>query len=204
MNLIAKFLVICGLVAPVVSGATELRGVADVNVTSDTAANAKNMAIDEARRQIIVDVLLPYAENGPLRAAVAKEKASVLTNLISGSGISGERQSDTAYSAKIEMTVNRAAAKNWMAAHDIKNWLGMDDDGAGRFRMTLVTNGAVDDWARFRRVAADNGINIDTVSIRNGQVVFSVPSSRRGAFTIALRDAGFQYQNRDDTLYIFK
>ena len=92
----------CSAVAAV---AAELGGTASVNVTSDTAAAAKNMAFDEARRQIIVDALSPYSDTSALRAAVANEKSSGLTPLIASSGISGEKLSDTTYAAKITMTL---------------------------------------------------------------------------------------------------
>ena len=77
--------------------ATELSGTASVSITSDTSASAKNIAMDEARRRIIVDSLSHYSVPDQLRAAVKDAKSSELTNLIAASEISGERQSDTTY-----------------------------------------------------------------------------------------------------------
>lgn len=184
--------------------ATELTGTASVNVTSDTAATAKNMAFDEARRQIIVDVLSPYSDSVALRSAVSNEKSSGLMPLISSSGISGEKLSDTTYSAKITMTVNRRAAKNWLANHNIQNWLAMEDLGSGTFPMVLVLNNRMTDWSNVRRVAAGAGVDLNTVSIDNGEVTFSVASQYRGTITIALRNAGWKYKDHDGALYIYK
>ena len=41
--------------------ASDLVGTASVRMTSDTATTAKTMAINDARRQILIDKLKPYA-----------------------------------------------------------------------------------------------------------------------------------------------
>jgi len=186
------------------SVAAPLVGVANVNVTSDTAVTAKNMAMDEARRQIIVDVLSPYADSAALRNAVAEEKSSVLANLIASSGIGGERQSDTAYSASITMTIDRAAAARWLADNNVQNWLSVVEDGGNQFFVIANLNSKLSDWMQIRRVAADAGIDLNTVSLHGNEVLYRVQSSRRGKLTIALRDAGWRYQDRDGVLYIFR
>lgn len=196
-------LVLCGTLCGAAIGA-DLMGVASVNVTSDTAATAKTMAFDEARRQIIVDALSPYSDSSALRAAVSGEKSSVLTSLIASSGISGEKLSDTTYAAKITMTLNRAAAKDWMASHDIQNWLTVDESVSDIFPMVLMLNNRISDWTDVRRTAAGVGIDLNTASIADGQIVFHVASARRGALTIALRNAGWKYKDRDGALYIYK
>ena len=190
---------VCG-----VTGAAPLSGVANVNMTSDTAVTAKNMAMDEARRQIIVDVLSPYSDSSALRSAVANEKSSVLATLISSSGISGERQSGTAYSASITMTVDRAAAKRWMADTEIQNWLNIVEDSGNSFLVVVNLNNKLTDWVQIRRAATDAGIDLNTVSVSGNKIVYRVQSSRRGALTIALRDAGWRYQDLDGALHIFK
>lgn len=188
-----------------VANAAELVATASVNVTSDTAATAKNMAMDEARRQIIVDTLSPYSDTVALRDAVAHEKSSVLTTLIASSGIRGERLSDTTYSANITMTVDRNAAKNWLAEHDIQNWLSVDGMNAENESVVAVSlNDRLSDWARVRRIANDAGIDLNTKSINGNVIYFRVPAARRGALTIAMREAGWRYQNRDGVLHIFK
>lgn len=186
-------------------GAAELVATASVNVTSDTAATAKNMAMDEARRQIIIDTLSPYSDSVALRDAVSHEKSSVLTTLIASSGIRGERLSDTTYSANITMTVDRNAAKNWLAEHDIQNWLSVDGIGAENESVVAVSlNDRMADWTHFRRIANDAGIDLNTKSINGNVIYFRVPAARRGALTIAARESGWRYKNRDGVLHIFK
>ena len=111
-RIIGLFVGLYCAVSAVDAGAVQLMSSANVSVASDTATNAKNIAMDEARRQVIVDCLLPYSDNSGLRGAVKSEKSSVLMNLISSSEIANEKLSDTTYSARVTMSVNNVAAKN--------------------------------------------------------------------------------------------
>ncbi|MBR2510997.1 MAG: hypothetical protein IKB59_02400, partial [Alphaproteobacteria bacterium] len=56
------FCILFGCLVPVLAGAFELRGMAPVNITSDTAATAKKMAFTEATRQIVTDSLRQYVD----------------------------------------------------------------------------------------------------------------------------------------------
>lgn len=203
---IRNVFLVCGLVVCCAHGvrAADLTATAHVNVTSDTAATAKNMALDEARRQVIIDALSPYSDAGALRRAVGAEKASVLTTLVESSSIGGEKQSDTTYSANITMTLNRAAARNWMVAHDVQNWLGDGNDSGNESWAVVTLEKRLSDWGRVRKIATDAGIDLNTKTINGPQMSVRIPASKRAALTIALRDAGWQYQDRDGVLYIFK
>lgn len=206
MNFVGKFLVLFGALifmnAPVF--AASLTGRANVNVTSDTATNAKNMAFDEARRQIIRDVLSNYSDANTLREVLKNEKSAVLTNLISTSSITGERLSDTTYSAVIEMTLDRAAAQSWMNEHGIQNWIGREENVYDASQMVVTLTNKISDWASVRGIAASNDIDLNTTLIDGNQMSFLIPVSKRGALTIALRDAGWKYQDRDGVLHIFR
>lgn len=202
MKKILSIAILCLL--PTLCVAAGLTGTAHVNITSDTATTAKKMAFDEARRQIIVDVLSPYSDASALRSAVANEKNSVLTNLIESSGISGERLSDTTYSANIKMTVNRTAAQNWMAGNDIQNWLKTEDDDGDRFTIVATLRDKFADWGQIRRAATGAGVDLETESINGNQIVFRASTARRAALTSALRENGWRYRNRDGLLHIFK
>lgn len=103
--------------------AADLVGSAYVNMTSDTSSAAKTMAINDARRQILIDKLSPYAMKEQLVPAIKDAKSADLVNLIVETSIDNEKISDTAYSAKITMTVDKVASRTWMAENDIQNWL---------------------------------------------------------------------------------
>lgn len=203
---LCKCLFVSGLVGLLsrVVFAAGLVGTASVNVTSDTAATAKKMAFDEARRQIISDVLGQYADADALRAVVAEENSAILTTLIASSSISGERQSDTTYSANISMSINRQAAKNWMNDNAIQNWLIVTEDAGDKFFVFVDLSDKLSDWAQIRRAAANAGIDLDTQFVDGNQMVFAVLQARRSAFTILARENGWRYRNMDGNLRIFR
>ena len=184
--------------------AANLSGTASVNVTSDTAANAKNMAMAEARRQIIIDVLSSYSDEAAMKALVAAEKSNVLTDLIESSSISGERQSGTTYSADIKMTLDAVAVKTWLDSHDIRNWVRVGEDVTDTVGVVVTLGNKISDWMSVRRSAANAGIMLTADSIKGNEIAFRVDAGRRGALTIALRNAGWKYADRDGVLHVYK
>ena len=117
------FMVLAVLFVATGAGAAELRGTASVNVTSDTAVNAKNMAFDDATRQIVTNVLRQYVDVDALTTAVKDANKSELSNLILSSSIDGEQTSDTTYSANVSMIIDVDAARAWLDEKEIQHWL---------------------------------------------------------------------------------
>lgn len=183
--------------------AAELSGTASVSITSDTSASAKNIAMDEARRQIIVDSLSHYSMPDQLRAAVADAKNSELTNLIASSEISGERQSDTTYSANITMTIDRGLARTWLNAAGVQNWLP-DDTSGDKFVVVAYVSDPIADWIGLQEIARNEKLDLSTKYMNNGQVTIELPVARRGEFTAAVRGAGWRYSDNDGVLRIWK
>ena len=201
---ICKFLfglVCCGVLAS--AHAVDLYGVTSVNITSDTAANAKNIAFDEARRQIIADALRQYADADALGAAIKKAKSSELMNLISSSSIDGEKLSDTTYSANISMTLDSEAARNWLQAGEIQNWLPTDGQH-DVFEVSVKLSDPIADWIQLNKIARAEKIDLGTQSISGGMVTLKLPVSVRGKFTIAVREGGWRFANNEGVLRIWK
>ena len=189
-------LLFVGVFLSLPSWAVDLRGVASVNVTSDTAATAKNMAFDEARRQIIMDSLRQYADVNALRDAVKQAKTSELTDLIAESSIDGEKLSDTTYSAQISMTVDLDVSRRWLEQNEVQNWLP-DDTKRDGFTVVIKLSEPLADWGRLK-------IDFDTKNITGNVVTLELPNSVRGRFTIAVREAGWRYANKDGVLNLWK
>ena len=171
--------------------AADLSGTASVNVTSDTAANAKDMAFDEARRQIITESLSQYSNQEQLRAVINQTSGADLTNLIASSSIEGEKQSDTTYSANITMTVDRNAAKQWMTDNNIQNWL-TDNNSGDVFVLQAVMSDKVANWMELKQIARAEGLDLSTKYINGNQVTVELPLNSRTAFTIAIRERGWR------------
>ncbi len=199
---VRKFLVVA-ILATFTGGAwcADLTGSTNVNVTSDTAAEAKNKAFNQARRQIIVDALASYTAVDALRAAVADESSAVLTNLIALSSIDGEKFSDTTYSANITMTVDADAARVWLTDKGVQNWLPVDGKGDA-FVAVINLRNRVADWANLLQIARNDKINVDTKVIAGNQVTIQVPEVNRTNFTIALRESGWKTENHDGVLHV--
>lgn len=193
---------VAGALAIVSADAAQLVSTANVSVASDTATSAKDIAMDEARRQVIVDTLLPYSDNTGLRGAVKSEKASVLMNLISSSEIANEKLSDTTYSAAVTMTVNDFAAKNWLDSRGVQNWIPVGNVSTNNFVLVANLSNKISYWASLHRVAIGTGIDLNTRYIEGNKISFVLPASKRGAITIALRDNGWRFQDIDGILNV--
>lgn len=198
---ICSILILCVMSISVF--ASELKSSATIRMTSDTAANAKNIAMDEARRQIITDVLQPYCDKDALAAAMQTVKNADLVPVIAGVSIEGEQASDTVYAAKFTMTVDSDAARLWLGQNNIQNWLpDNSEQDVFMVRATLVDN--LSDWGALNQIARNEKLNMMTKNITNNVVVFALPRSGRGAFTIALREQGWKYADSDGVLNIWK
>ncbi len=199
--LVALFL--CGVIAPAVAASGNMTGTVIVNITSDTAAAAKTRAMNQARRQIIGNVLSSYSMTDQLTPALDAAKSSELTPLIASTSIDGEQSSDTTYSANITMTLDRDAARAWLDEKSIQNWLS---DGKNRdmFTMNITLSDRVADWADINRIARAENMEPNIVSIVGKSIVATLPAANRTGFTIALRDAGWRTADSDGTLMVSK
>jgi len=185
-------------------GANGMSGTASVNITSDTAATAKNIAMSDARRQIIGDVLRQYTDNAQLNPVLKNASGSELTNLISASSIENEQTSDTTYSANISMTIDTNAARTWLDSNHVKHWLPGGEVAISTFNTTITLKNGLSEWIELNRIARNEQINFITKNIHGNKIVIEIPSSKRGAFTIAVRESGWRYKNDNNDLQIWK
>ncbi len=183
--------------------AVSLRGTMPVNITSDTAANAKNIAFDEARRQIISDSVRQYVDADALRDVMATAVAADLVPMIASSSIDNEHVSDTTYSANISMVLDVDAVRRWMDENDVKHWLP-DDRQQDMFVVNVVLNNPMQEWIDLNRIARHEQLDLGTKHINGNVVALELPVSKRGAFTIALRENGWRYADNDGVLRVWK
>lgn len=185
------------------SFAVSLQGTAFVNITSDTAATAKNIAFDEARRQILNDKLRQYADADALREAIKTAKRDDLANLILQSSIDGEQTSDTTYSASVSMTIDIDVARQWLTQNEIQNWLPTNDV-MDTFVVNVKMSDKLVDWSDLNRIARAKNIDLNVVELAGNVVQLKLPKSVRTDFTIAIRGAGWRYADQDGELSIWK
>lgn len=183
--------------------AADLVGSAWVNMTSDTSVTAKTMAINDARRQILIEKLGPYAMTDQLVPAVRSAKSADLVNLIAETNIDNEKISNTAYSAKITMTIDKVAARNWMTENSIQNWLN-DGSSTDMFVANITLRDALGDWADFNRVMRGERVDVMTKYISGKNVTVELPASSRTVIAAALRGAGWRTSITDNVMRIWK
>ncbi len=186
-----------------VANATGLHGMATVNVTSDTAALAKNMAMAEARRQIVSDVLGQYSDKIALTDLLAGANDTLLTTMIATTEIDGEQTSDTTYSANISMTLDANVVREWLFENNVQHWLP-DSSDKTRFIVIVNLQNPVADWGELNRIARDERIDFQTKLIQGTMLRLEIPVAQRGAFTIAARENGWRFENMDTGLRIWK
>lgn len=203
--MLKRLLIGCVLCASVMTGAgaVTLQGSVPVNITSDTAANAKNIAFDEARRQIVSESLRQYVDVDALKTVLSGARSSDLIPLIASSSIDDERVSDTTYSANVSMALDSDAVRAWLDSNGVQNWLP-DDKRQDMFVVNVTLENKLSDWADLNRIARSEQLDLGTKYINDNLVVLELPVSKRGAWTIALREAGWRYSDSDGVLRVWK
>lgn len=180
-----------------------LQGDATVNITSDTAVNAKNIAFDEARRQILSDSLQQYVDTDALKEILKTTKASDLATMVASSSIGDEMTSNTTYSAKISITFADSAVRNWLASNNIQHWLP-DTMQQNLFPVVVELSDKVPQWIELSDIARAEKIKFQPQKISGNIINIVMPLESRGAFTIALRERGWKYADQDGVLRIWK
>lgn len=180
-----------------------LTGTVAVNITRDTAAAAKNVAFDNARRQIIAMALTPYTDSVALADVLKDAPASSLTNLVAASSIDGEQQSATTYSANITMTLDSGAVRRWLAENNINSWLP-DNSAGDQVVVQVILRDRVADWMQLNQIARGENIELNTRNISGTQMTLSIPESGRRMFVAAARSAGWQTSDDGGMLRLWK
>lgn len=198
-----KFFVCCLCVCPSAM-ADVLSGNAVVNITSDTAVTAKNIAMAEARRQIIMDTLGQYAARDQLKTVVDAAKNDELTGLISQTTIEGERFSDTTYTANISMTLDSVAAQQWLTQNEVQNWLKTSASNDDVFVVVVKLANPLSDWAELNKILDNKKINTVIDEILGNQVTLFVQKHQRSQFMATLHDNGWKYSLNDSAVNIWK
>jgi hypothetical protein len=191
--------IICAFVgfALVISAAlaVELTGTSAVNVTSDTAAEAKTKAFNTARRDVILRELRNYANTEQLAAALNESTNEELMNIISSSSINAEKSSATTYSANISFVIDGDAAKLWMEKYSVQNWLPSSTapvpvENMVSFSVALLQ--PIADWADLNAIARDAGVDLAVTKIVGNTVNFALNRKDTEKLVGALRLNGWR------------
>lgn len=180
-------------------------GTAFVNVTSDTAATAKNMAMEEARVQIIKEVLSKQVKDqAAFNELMKKTQAKDLLPLVLRTNIEGERLSSTTYSANIKMSLDRIAAKKWLDEASVPNWIADDSVAADKVLVFVdITNG-LRDVIEFNRVLREKSITYDMRQISGGNLSILIPKDSMASFKSSVVAGGWKADNTETGLRVWR
>ncbi|MCQ2574863.1 MAG: hypothetical protein MJ156_02030 [Alphaproteobacteria bacterium] len=199
-NFVHVLLVSMFLLTPFMANAKEYKDTVYVTHTAETSADAKNIAIDDARRQILYNILSQYSNPEELNILLQNTTDMELTNFISFSSIANEQSSKTVYSANVTMSIDNAVVKKWLQDHEINNWLPVVDSIA-TFTTVMNING-VSDWVEIKQLTKK--YDLSTKNIVSNQIVTEIPSVYRSQFTASVREAGWHYSDNNGVLHIWK
>ena len=188
--------------------AVELTGTVSVNVTSDTAAAAKQKAFNSAGRDVIARELRNYAVAEQLEDAIKNSSNEELLNIISSSSVDSERVSDTTYSANISFVIDGDAARSWMEKYSVQNWLPASapvvvaPENSVMIYATLLQPMA--DWVSLNAVSRAVSVDIATTNMVGNNVSFGVLDKDAAKFISALRMDGWNVSRVDNGYKIWK
>lgn len=191
------------ILCPTALIATDLSGTVSVDKVSDTAAKAKSEAINTARRQILYDVLVNYAEPESFRALLDATTDSDLMNFIESSSVSNEHISSSSYSANITMNIDNDAVRRWLTLNNVQNWVPLAEP-TETFSLYIVVPNGVSDWGELKTIAQNDGIDIGTITILGNQILAKMPLNYRTKFTAAIRNYGWRYADNNGVLQVWK
>lgn len=208
MNKILSAVLFC-LLAHAAAVAVEITGTVPVNVTSDTAASAKNKAFNYARREVISRELAQYADTKQLDAALAASTNEELMDIIASSSLDGEKVSDTTYSANVSFLIDGDAARRWMEKHSVQNWLPSSDAPVvvvpeDSVLILAQLSRPMDDWSSLNAIARSVKVDVATKKIVGNNVSFTATEKDFSKLSGALRANGWTVQKQETGYKIWK
>jgi hypothetical protein len=126
--------------------------------------------------------------------------------MIYSTSISNERSSQTAYSARFSITLDRAAAERWYADNNIPNFLSAADGSKDRVVIMIEMSNGLNDWAELNRIVREDsgnyGLQLRSI-FRNSASAYILTDNRR-KFQNLVAANGWNVSNRDGILRISK
>ncbi|MCL1892487.1 MAG: hypothetical protein FWF97_04350 [Alphaproteobacteria bacterium] len=160
-----------------------------VEKTAETAAIAKNLALQEARRIELAAVLARQVGASDARRLATEISASDLANLVDSTVIEDEKSSGVAYSANVTTEFDKAALNEWLGNRGIQS-AAEPAVAAGRAQVMFSAAGGLNGWAAIMRASRAAGADLKITGIRGGEVSATVRDSARYAFVSEMRAAG--------------
>ena len=188
------------------NAAPNLTAELNMNVAGNSAAAAKKDATESALRGGIIQILARYSDRAVVENLIMGADDSILHNLVASTGITNEKSSKTAYSAKISITLDRMAAEKWYADNNVPNFLNAADESKDRSIIAIELANGLADWAALNQAVREDGgaYGLSLRSIFRNSATAYVLSAKRKKFVNLLAASGWRVWSQDGILRVSK
>jgi len=193
------------LVAPAVA-APNLTAEVPMDARASTAAAAKKEATESALRAAVMQVLSRYSDRAAVENLIMGAEEASLQNMVASTGISNEKSSKTAYSAKFSVALDRAAVEKWYAENNVMNFLAAADDSKEKTIISMELSNGLSDWAELNKIMRDDGdtYGFSLRTIFRTSATASILTNKRKKFQMLCASNGWSVSSRDGVLRITK
>jgi hypothetical protein len=159
-----------------------------VEKTAETAATAKTIAMDEARRSSLLDILSAQVSDEQAKKLSEQITDNELISMIDSVSIENERSDSTSYSADIIVDFNKGALNKWMGNQGL---LVITDVPviAGRTPIFLELNN-MNEFSDVMRVSRETGADLKIINISGNKISANVRENTYDSFVSSARSAG--------------
>lgn len=159
-----------------------------VEKTAETAAAAKTVAMNEARRSAFSDILSNQISDVQAKNLAEQITDDELVSMIDSISIENEKSDSTSYSADIIVDFDKSALNKWLETHE----LGTIVDTpviAGRKPIFLELN-SISEFADVMRASRETGADLKIINISGNKISANVRENSYESFVSLVRDAG--------------
>ncbi|MFA7188289.1 MAG: hypothetical protein WC137_02345 [Alphaproteobacteria bacterium] len=159
-----------------------------VEKTAETAAAAKTVAINEARRSAFSDILSNQVSDVQAKNLAEQITDDELVSMIDSVSIENEKSDSTSYSADIIVDFDKKALNKWLENHE----LGTIIDApaiTGRTPIFLELN-SMYEFAQVMRVSRETGADLKIINISGNKISANIRENSYESFVSLVRDAG--------------
>lgn len=159
-----------------------------VEKTAETAAAAKTVAMNEARRSAFSDILSNQISDVQAKNLAEQITDDELVSMIDSISIENEKSDSTSYSADIIVDFDKSALNKWLETHE----LGTIVDTpviAGRKPIFLELN-SMYEFAQVMRLSRETGADLKIINISGNKISANIRENSYESFVSLVRDAG--------------
>jgi len=206
MKKLALFIVHCSLFIAPCAAAPNMTAEIVMDARASTAASAKKEATESAVRAAVMQVLARYSDRAVVENLIMGAEDANLQNMVASTGISNEKSSKTAYSAKFSVALDRAAVEKWYAENNVMNFLAAADDSKEKTIISMELSNGLSDWAELNKIMRDDGdaYGFSLRSIFRTSATASILTNKRKKFQTLCASNGWSVSSRDGVLRIAK